>query len=548
MEIDKKLNDLILDINDFSKKNEIIKNLDSSNSCLNEIAELGLINGKKEALYILEKILSSKIEEIKENKAIFQCVVKIILSAYIALNRTKKENETKYTEVLNNFSDIILKSRNNPPIGEALKFAFNMLTSKNSGNSYSRIFIDINTKMLKYNCNHDNNGDQLGMIKRLISFATNGCRSEIKEVFNNFISSETNSLVSENFVKNLFNIGSIVVSRGLVDQKSNQEYIYQILECLKIKPEYILPCFMECRKFIANERGILNYIKNIYKELDKLNLLDNIQNLVIQGIINEVDEENLMILYVMYHLVNENSNELENGNDIEPSVLNNSVQENIDYSINKGTNIDAYSGLSSKFTDFIRGAVIGDDNDEKYLDKINEQLINLEKLNKNNAVEILRAYAEVISCVLLLSPEAKNDITTAFEKQTTLEEKMNETFPQVGTIILNSATTNKDGKMLFREEDVSILFRMAEGIQKLEKMKDLNSHEREEVKECLNKNFLKLNFDAKKILLELVENSPDFFEKLKEKLKNRFSTNLEECNSDIDFSSEELRKSRTLCK
>lgn len=539
MEINKKLNDIILGISDFSKKNEIVKDLDSPVGYLNEIVELGFVNKKKEALYVLEKIISSSLEDIKENKAIFQCIIKIYISVFIILNKAKKENEAKYAKVLNNFSDIILKNRNNPLIGEALKFAFNMLISKSSGNSYSRIFIDINTKMLKYDCNYDSNSDQLSMIKRLIGFAANGCRSEIKEVFNNFISSEKNSLVSENFVKNLFNIGSIAVSTGLVNQKLNQEYTYQILECFKIKPEHILPCFMEGRKFIDNEKGILNYIKNMYKELDKLNLLDDIQNLVIQGIINEVDEEDLMILYAMYRLVNENSDELENGNDIESSVLNNSALENIDYLINRGTNIDAYSGLSSKFTDFIRGVVIGDDSDEKYLDKINEQLIKLEKLDKNNVVEILKTYADIIHYVLLLSIEAKNDVTTAFEKQATLEEKMNGTFPQIGTIILNSATINENGETLFCEEDVLVLLRIAEGIQKLEKMKYFNSLEREEIKKCLKENFLKLNFDVKKILLKLVEDNPEFFKKLKKGSRSKYFNNLEVCNgqfNDMSFS------------
>lgn len=203
------------------------------------------------------------------------------------------------------------------------------------------------------------------------------------------------------------------------------------------------------------------------------------------------------------------------------------ARNDINHSINIGANINAYNGLSSRFTNFIRGAIVGNDSDENYLDNINNELMGLEKLDKNNVIEILKKYASTIDNILLLSLEAKNDMVTAFRGQATLEGKMNETFQQIGTIMLNSASTTSNNKPFFSREDVQVLLKISEDIKKLKEEENLGEFVKKELVNDLKNCLFKTTPYVQEIILGIVENNQEFFEELRENSGVDFNKNIE---------------------
>lgn len=522
MEFNEKIKQIVLDIDDPSKKNKIIEELAfSHNDELHKIARAAFVGKKKEALYIIKTILSSNMKEVLSNYLITDCTIKIFNYIILNLCKNMEEDINKYNELFYNVYNTIIECKNNFLIALGQKLVLGIFSKKECSNNndeekkYLKIFVDLNTKLLKYKWNCSNEIEKIDLIKVLFEVFSENYRFEVKAIINNFIFSETNPSISEDFAKKLFCVHFSNAFKNPSDQKLIQEYEYQIIECFKTKTELIIPCFMEVgRIFIEYDKSVLIHI---YEELRQSNLIDNNESSIIEGIINA---RNLFALFLTLSSAERNANTIET-----------LAQVDINHSIDAGVNIDAYAGLSSKFTNFIRCTIIGDDEDDKFFDKINKQLVELEKLDKGNTIEILKKYAFLINNILFLSKESRNGIVEAFKKQPTLEEKINETFPQVGTIILNSAKLNKINKPVIGRSCTSNLIEIANNIKKLNEIEP-NSDEQEirNLKQNLKDKFQEANRFVKEIVLELFRGSSEFFDKLEEELKS----NLVRCSNSFD--------------
>ncbi len=242
------------------------------------------------------------------------------------------------------------------------------------------------------------------------------------------------------------------------------------------------------------------------------NQVENISNVEISNILLENHINNL-------HISNIGENAFEEVINIVQEI---SREETINQSLTTGVNIDARKGLSSKFINFVRGAVIvKNDDDEQNLDKINKMLMELEKIDKNNISKIINIFVDIINYISCLSPEVKNDILQAFIKQSTLEEKMNESFPQIGTIMIYSATL-KNNKTIFSEKDIKILSEMAQYIEILDKIDCSKEFTKNTIINCLNISYFKASPYAQEIFLKIIENNRVFFEDMWKRIEFDF--------------------------